>query len=118
MKNKEPYYYVKGGFSPIKAFKEGLLTREQYIGFIKGNIIKYVVRCGYKEDNEKDLEKAETYLGHLKEIYKQEDSTPKKISCDINEILDELTEDGWENIEGVGKTMSLPFDNSQVKFGE
>lgn len=108
----EPYYYVEGGFSPIEAFKKGLLTQEQYIGFVKGNIIKYVVRCGYKEDDIGDLEKAEVYLGFLKEIY----SKPKRVGKvddggsfnNIMDILEDLEKDGWEK--------DLELSNDSVSF--
>lgn len=61
----EPEYYTKGDMSPLQAFKKGLLTREEYVGFLKGNIIKYVIRCERKGDFEKDLHKAETYMIEL-----------------------------------------------------
>ena len=35
----EPDYYAGNGLSPLEAFKKGLLSREETIGFIKGNII-------------------------------------------------------------------------------
>ena len=44
----EPDYYAGNGLSPLEAFKKGLLSREETIGFIKGNIIKYVTRAGHK----------------------------------------------------------------------
>ena len=31
----EPDYYNKNGLSPLKAFEEGLLSEEEYIGFLK-----------------------------------------------------------------------------------
>ena len=63
---EEPTYYAKNGFSPVSAFKQGLISKEEYIGFIKGNIIKYVVRCDKKGEGKSDLKKAENYLNLLK----------------------------------------------------
>lgn len=60
-----PEYYNKNGFSPLEAFQKGLLSRDEYVGFLKGNIIKYVVRCEYKDDPIKDLDKIEHYLWEL-----------------------------------------------------
>ena len=39
------------------------MTKEEFIGFLKGNIIKYSIRGGYKEGEspEKDLTKVNTY---------------------------------------------------------
>ena len=70
MPNKqEPDYYVGDGLSPIGAFKQGLMSKEEYIGFLKGNIIKYVVRAGKKDDILKDLEKAKHYIDFYMELF-------------------------------------------------
>lgn len=66
----EPDYYIKNGLSPIQAFEQGLMSKEQYIGFIKGNIIKYVVRCDEKGQVLDDIDKAMTYLKILEDLYK------------------------------------------------
>ena len=66
----EPNYYAQYGLSPLSAMEGGLLSDEQYIGFLKGNVIKYVVRAGYKDDPVKDLDKAIDYLNHLKRVMK------------------------------------------------
>ena len=68
----EPKYYSSNGLSPLSAFRNGLMSKEEYIGFCKGNIIKYVVRAGKKEDNsfEEDISKAKDYLNHLEEAMK------------------------------------------------
>lgn len=59
-------YYDKNGLSPLNAFKQGLISREEYLGFIKGNIIKYIVRCDKKGQCSSDLDKAMSYLELLK----------------------------------------------------
>ena len=61
----EPDYYCKDGMSPMEAFSKGLLSRDEYVGFIKGNIIKYVVRCEDKDDPIGDLDKANNYICEL-----------------------------------------------------
>ena len=69
----QPSYYKKGdNASPVDCFDMGLIGTDGYIGFCKGNIIKYIVRCGDKEDNSsvKDLEKALFYLNKLIQIEK------------------------------------------------
>lgn len=64
----EPEYYASNGLSPLQAFKEGLLSEDEYIGFCKGNVIKYTVRAGKKDDAQKDIAKAIDYLNHLSEV--------------------------------------------------
>ncbi len=60
-------HYKVNGLDPIGAFKQGLISKEEYKGFLKGNIIKYVVRCDYKGNPAEDLTKATNYLSLLKE---------------------------------------------------
>ena len=67
--SKEPDYYAQNGLSPMSAFEQGLMSEEEYIGFCKGNVIKYTVRCGKKDDPVKDINKAIDYLKALKKLY-------------------------------------------------
>jgi len=56
-----PDYYKSNGKDLFTRFEEGLLTTEEYRGFLKGNIFKYVTR--YQDKNgQEDLVKAETYM--------------------------------------------------------
>ena len=73
MKSEEPVYYNSNGLSPNKAFEQGLISNEEFIGFIKGNIIKYVVRCGKKGNPIEDIDKAISYLQLLKKIMRFDD---------------------------------------------
>lgn len=65
----EPKYYAKDGLSPLSAFEKGLISKEEYIGFCKGNVIKYTIRAGKKDDAISDINKAIDYLEHLKKIF-------------------------------------------------
>ena len=69
----EPEYYKGNGLSPIGVFKQGLMSKEQYKGFIKGNIIKYVVRAGSKDDELKDMEKARNYIDFYIELLQKDE---------------------------------------------
>lgn len=46
---------------------EAVLTHEEFIGFLKGNVIKYSMRAGRKDGSD-DAGKAAHYLMKLKEI--------------------------------------------------
>lgn len=61
------YYKGKDGKDLFDRFEEGLLTKEEVVGFYKGNIIKYVTRFEQKNGVE-DLDKAMTYLNRLKKF--------------------------------------------------
>jgi hypothetical protein len=47
---------------------EAVLTRQEFIGFLKGNIIKYSMRCGRKLDADDDAQKARHYVEKLNEF--------------------------------------------------
>jgi hypothetical protein len=47
---------------------EAVLTEEEFIGFLKGNVIKYAMRQGKKAGADDDAEKAKHYLAKLDEI--------------------------------------------------
>lgn len=64
-------YYKSNGLSPMDAFEKGLLSEEEFIGFIKGNVIKYSVRAGKKDDPIRDIDKAIDYLEWLKKVMGQ-----------------------------------------------
>lgn len=72
-KSEEPVYYNSNGLSPNQAFEQGLISNEEFIGFIKGNVIKYVVRCGKKGNPIEDIDKAISYLQLLKKIMRFDD---------------------------------------------
>lgn len=63
----EPIYYNTDGLSPLSAMRDGLISKNEYIGFLKGNVIKYVVRCDKKGNSVEDIDKAMDYLRYLKE---------------------------------------------------
>lgn len=67
----EPEYYNSNGLSPLQAFKNGLISQDEYVGFIKGNIVKYVIRCDKKGQLESDIDKAIVYLKLLREVYSE-----------------------------------------------
>lgn len=62
--SEENNYYDVGGITVIDYIKAKLIP-EEYKGFLKGNVIKYVSRSAFKEDELSDLKKAQEYLGWL-----------------------------------------------------
>ena len=78
---KPSYYKSDNGKDLFDLFEDGMITKDQVIGFYKANIIKYVVR--FEEKNgEEDLDKAITYLDRLRHVVhdskKEDNSKPKK----------------------------------------
>lgn len=46
---------------------EAVLTKEEFIGFLKGNVLKYSLRAGRKEGTD-DANKARHYMMKLREV--------------------------------------------------
>ena len=60
-------HYTSKSVQPWQAM-EAWMTEEQFKGFLKGNVIKYLARCDDK-GGKIDLEKARHYLDKLIEFY-------------------------------------------------
>jgi len=49
------------------AIMQAVMTHDEFVGFLKGNVIKYSLRAGHKENTD-DAGKAKHYLQKLKEV--------------------------------------------------
>ena len=58
-------HYKNMGVQPWDVM-EAILTKEEFVGFLKGNIIKYSMRAGKKDSD--DAGKAKHYMMKLKEV--------------------------------------------------
>lgn len=73
MSTKIPKYYSENNrITPIQAFDKGLLDKIELKGFLKGNVIKYIVRYD-KKNGQEDLLKAKHYIEMLIQLNKGED---------------------------------------------
>ena len=74
-----------------------VLTVEEFIGFLKGNIIKYAMRAPFKHDAEKDIEKYLYYSSLLhqvlnwKKVKKSIEAHPD-LTVSLADILDSFKE--------------------------
>jgi len=59
-----PSHYGQGEIEAIVYIKD-FLTEEEYIGYLRGNIAKYLHRWRWKGKPLEDLKKAQVYLGWL-----------------------------------------------------
>lgn len=64
-------HYEEMPVEPLDLMK-AVLTQEEYIGFLKGNMIKYAMRAGHKEgcSVSEDIDKFEAYKGFLNDYLK------------------------------------------------
>jgi len=58
-------HYMAQSIQPIRVMQL-ILTPEEFRGFLKGNIIKYIARADFKGEQD-DLDKAEVYAKWLVE---------------------------------------------------
>ena len=63
-----PAHYNQGGIETIDYIKS-CLTKEEYIGYLKGTVLKYISRLGKKHDDLQDAKKAMWYLNKLIQAY-------------------------------------------------
>jgi len=66
------HYELYPGVEAIDVIKK-MLTPEEYKGFLKGNVLKYQLRLGKKDNVEKEIIKIKDYqreLGDMKHVYK------------------------------------------------
>ena len=59
-----PPHYLKGKKETIDVIQDGM-TDDEYHGYLKGNILKYVSRYKFKGEPLEDLQKAQWYLNRL-----------------------------------------------------
>ena len=67
-----PNHYKLFQIECIEAMK-AMLTEEEFRGYLRGNIFKYMWRYPHKKTTVKDLEKARWYFDRLLEIEKKEE---------------------------------------------
>lgn len=65
----DAHYASMAGLEPIELMQL-VLTSDEFIGFLKGNIIKYTLRAGHKQGEaaEKDIAKAKRYKQWLLQV--------------------------------------------------
>lgn len=80
MENTQEHYdahYAAGGScQPIEAMQANM-TRDEFIGFLKGNIIKYTCRMGKKDSGTKEAAKIARYSEWLLKVAKGEKIDPR-----------------------------------------
>jgi hypothetical protein len=86
--NNPPHYLV-GGIQAIDIIKSRL-SKEEYIGYLKGCKLKYDLRYPFKDHPEQDLEKSDWYKNKLLEATKEElVANPPELEAMLGRIDDE-----------------------------
>ena len=61
-----PPHYTQGGVECIEAIKASM-SKDEFLGYLKGNVIKYLWRYRLKGKASEDLKKAQFYLSRLEQ---------------------------------------------------
>ena len=88
-----PPHYTQGDVECIDAIKASMELRE-YIGFLKGQVIKYIWRFEKKWDPTEDLKKARYYLEKLIEFTAVHD-----VSTTVSMNMTEKTVDAINGVD-------------------
>ena len=84
-----PKHYLQGGIEAIDVI-QSRLTKEEFIGYIKGCKMKYDLRYPFKGKFEEDLQKSEWYKDKLLEIVKDEEAiNPPEVEAILGRFDDE-----------------------------
>ncbi len=88
MVNRPPHYLV-GGIEAIDVIKSRL-TKEEYIGYLKGCKLKYDLRYPFKDNPQQDLEKSDWYKNKLLEATRDEEAVnPPEVEAILERFDDE-----------------------------
>ena len=69
-----PQHYTVGGYEALDVIK-AKLTPEEYRGYCKGNVLKYLMRANYKGSHDTDCDKAEYYAKELANALDNKEAT-------------------------------------------
>ena len=67
MGSTNPAHYYANGMECIEAIK-GMLTEEEYRGYLRGTALKYLWRSPYKGNHKEDMKKAQWFIEKLRKL--------------------------------------------------
>lgn len=86
-----PKHYLQGGIEAIDVIASRL-TREEFIGYLKGSKLKYDLRYPFKGNPEEDLAKSEWYKNKLLEVTRDVEAiNPPEVTAQLQRL--EMTDD-------------------------
>jgi len=84
-----PKHYVQGGIETIDVI-ESRLTKEEFVGYLKGSKMKYDLRYPFKCSVEEDLAKSEWFKNKLIAVLRDEEAVnPPEIEAQLQRFEDE-----------------------------
>ena len=84
-----PPHYLQGGIETIDVI-ESRLTKEEFVGYLKGCKMKYDLRYPFKGAFAQDLDKSEWYKNKLIEVMRDETAEiPPELEAQLQRFDDE-----------------------------
>jgi hypothetical protein len=84
-----PPHYLQGGIETIDVI-ESRLTREEFVGYLKGCKMKYDLRYPFKGAFAQDLDKSEWYKNKLIEVMRDDEAEiPPELEAQLQRFDDE-----------------------------
>ena len=84
-----PKHYVQGGIETIDVI-ESRLTKEEFVGYLKGSKMKYDLRYPFKGNVEEDLAKSEWFKNKLIVVLRDEEAVNSpEIEAQLQRFEDE-----------------------------
>jgi hypothetical protein len=81
-----PKHYLVGGIEAIDII-QSRLTKEEFIGYLKGSKLKYDLRYPFKNNPQEDLEKSEWYKDRLIDVMRDEEAiNPPEITAQLQRL--------------------------------
>lgn len=113
-----PEHYTRGSVEVIDVI-DGVVAdiEDSSIGYSVGNAIKYLLRCPYKENMYRDLNKALWYINHAIELMGGENADDieieDEVELDIQTVFnDDITNVGFEMTQEEVKEVEI--ENEQI----
>lgn len=121
--NHPPHY--QGKIECID-YIEDKLSRDEYIGFLKGTVLKYMSRLGKKENDLDDSKKAAWYLEKLIEVYRNNQFQTGEIKTAMVPSIWNAPDAGWSTTKGTlttstnhnGQTMVIDGNPHSPTYGK
>jgi hypothetical protein len=83
-----PPHYTAGGMEAYEVMK-AKLTHEEWVGYLKGSALKYILRANFKDEHDTDINKAAWFVDKLKEAVndnRREDNGTEQVHDVVPEV--------------------------------
>ena len=88
---EHPKHYKLEGIKEVLDVIRYALSKEEYMGFLKGNVIKYTLRAPYKGESQQDWNKASYYMNLVEKYGKEYDEEDQEDEDEeVNRMVDYL----------------------------